>query len=280
LLSLSLSCLSLLCLSLLPATGAFAGPVMTFTSTSATTGFDDAVETQWNDSTFIENGDRYNFVYTLRDEVVVENGMQSTYHYRDVTYDVAGHMRDWALLNVDGTANGAHSVQFNATGTLDATQTARLVDSGDLSFQVFLSLGGGYVPGEVPGYPGLGQPPASPVFADISSGTPVDLSVSAYYDPEQLHYNASVAQTFTAPRDLVTYDYSYLIYANADLLSDQAAFALYGPGYDAGIRNLGYSEFLGVDVVAIPEPGIWMMLLAGAGVLTLSRSTRSTIFRN
>lgn len=259
-------------LSMLFATaGAFAAPVMTFTTTSATTGIDDATESQWTDSTFIEHGERYNFAYTLRDEVVIENGMQSTYHYRDVTYDVAGHMRDWALVNVDGMASGAHSVRFGATGTLDATQTSRLVDSGDLSFQVFLSLGGTYAPGTVPEYPDLGQPPAPPVFADTSSGTPMALSVSAYYDPQQSLFNASMVQTFTRPRDLATHDFSFLILANADLLSDQAAFMLHGPGYDAGIRNLGYSEFLGVDVVAVPEPGTWMMLLAGAGVLAAWR---------
>ncbi|MBB3220247.1 PEP-CTERM sorting domain-containing protein [Pseudoduganella umbonata] len=247
---------------------------MTFTATSATTGIDDAVETQWTDSTFIEHGERYNFAYTLRDEVVFENGMQSIYHYRDVTYDVAGHMRDWTLLNVDGMASGAHSVQFAVTGTLDATQMSRLVDGGDLSFQVFLSLGGSYAPGTVPEYPDLVQPPAPPVFADTSSGTPVDLSVSAYYDPEQLHYIANVHQTFTAPRDLAAYDHSYLIYANEELLSDQAAFMIHGPGYDAGTRNLGYSEFLGIDVLPVPEPGTWMMLVAGAGVLAAWRRSR------
>lgn len=273
--ALRLLLLSLLSLSLsLTAAGTSAAPVMTFTASSATTGIGDAVETQWNDSTFIEHGERYNFAYTLRDEIVFENGMQSIYHYRDVTYDVAGHVRDWTLLNVDGMASGAHSVQFAATGTLDATQTSRLVDGGDMSFQVFLSLGGSYAPGTVPEYPDLTQPPAPPVFADTSSGTPVDLSASAYYDPVQLHYFANVLQTFTAPRDLAAYDYSYLIHANEELLSDQAAFMIYGPGYDAGIRNLGYSEFLGMDVVAVPEPGTWMMLLAGAGVLAARRRPR------
>jgi hypothetical protein len=218
-------------------------------------------------------------VYTLRDLVTVENGMQSIYHYRDVTYDVDGQMRDWILLNVDGMASGAHSVQFAATATLDATQTSRLVD-GELSFQVFLSLSGAYVPGTAPGHPGLAQLPAPPAFADTSYGAPVDLVPSLYYDPEQLHYNASVVQIFTAPRDRAAYDYSYLIYGNENLLSDQAAFALYGPGYDAGIRNLGYSEFLGVDVVPVPEPGTWMMLLAGIGALAACRRSRSGWLRN
>lgn len=276
--SLVLSLLPSLSLSLLFAAGAFAAPVMTFTASSSSTGIANATETQWTDSTFIESGERYNFTYTLRDEVVVENGVQYLYHYRDVSYQVDGQMRDWVLLNVDGTASGAHTVQFSVAATLDTTQTARLVDSGDQSFQVFLSLNGGYIPGTVPEHPDLEQPPAPPVFADTSTGTPQGLEASTFYFPGEHHYTSSVVHVFTAPFG-ADYEFSYLIEGNADLLSEQAALMLHGPGYDAGIRTLGYSEFLGSEPLPVPEPGIWMMILAGVGVLALSRRSRSVVFR-
>ncbi|WP_338768011.1 PEP-CTERM sorting domain-containing protein [Massilia sp. METH4] len=245
---------------------------MTFTANSATTGIAGAVESQWTDSTFIEHGDRYNFAYTLRDELVVENGEHVLYHYRDVSYDVDGHVRDWMLLNVDGTASGPHTVQFNVTATLDTTQTARLVDSGDLSFQVFLSLNGGYDPGAA------GQPGA-PVFSDISSGLPVALTTEPTWYPEDRHFNANASGVFAAPRDLVTYEYAYLIEAGADLVSEQAAFMIHGPGYDAGVRTLSYSEFLGSEVIPVPEPRTWAMLLAGVAVLALARRPRTAVFK-
>lgn len=270
---------SCLALALSSAGGAFAAPVMTFTSTSATSGIADAFETQWADSTFIEDGERHNFAYMLRDVVEVRDGIQSTYHFRDVSYDVAGYVRDWSIVNVDGTASGAHSVRFASTATLDTTQAARLADGGDPSFQVFLSLLGSYTPVAVPGQPGLQPPP--PVFTDTSAGTPAVLPATTTYDPEALHYNAFVVHGFTAPLGAV-HDVSYLIEGNGDLLSNQAAFALYGPRYDAGIRTLSYSELLGVDVIPVPEPRAWMMLLAGVGILALgqrSRATDSPVFR-
>jgi hypothetical protein len=49
----SLLFLSLLC----AAAGTFAAPVMSFTATSAATGIGGAIETQWNDSTFVEHGE-------------------------------------------------------------------------------------------------------------------------------------------------------------------------------------------------------------------------------
>ena len=274
-----LSLLPALSLSLLFAAGACAAPVMTFSASSSSTGIANATETQWRDSTFIESGERYNFTYALRDEVVVENGVQYLYHYRDVSYDVDGQMRDWVLLNVDGTASGAHTVQFSVAATLDTTQTARLAESGDQSFQIFLSLDGNYAPGSIPEYPDLEQPPAPPVFADTSAGAPQGLAASTFYFPDQHLYTSSVVHTFTAPLG-EAYDFSYLIQGNADLLSDQAALMLHGPGYDAGVRTLGYSEFLGAEPLPVPEPGIWMMMLAGAGVLALSRHSRSIVFRN
>lgn len=274
--SLRSSCLSLsLSLPMLfAAAGTFAAPVMTFTATSASTGIANAAESQWTDSTFIENGERHNFTYTLRDELVVENGIQSIYHYRDVGYDVAGHMRDWVLLNVDGAASGAHSVQFAVTGTLDATQVSRLADSGDQSFGLFLALNGSYVPDTVPGFPELGQPPPPPVYADTSTGEPVDLAGWTMYFPDEQIYTSSASHTFTAPLGLPAYEFSYLVYGNADLLSEQAAFMLHGPAYDAGTRTLGYSELLGVDVLPVPEPATWMMLLGGAGLLAMWRRPR------
>lgn len=279
-LSLSVSLLVFLSLSLLFAANASAAaPVMTFTATSASTGIASAAESQWTGSTFIEHGDRYNFTYTLRDELVIENGVHSIYHYRDVHYDVAGQMRDWVLLNVDGAASGAHTVQFTVAGTLDATQTARLVDSGDQSFGLFLALNGGYVPD--PASPDPAQAPPPPVYAETSSGEPVPLPGAwAMFFPDELTFTSSLSQTFTAPLGLPAYEFSYLISGNEGLLSEQAAFMLHGPAYDGGIRNLFYSELLGVEVLPVPELDIWLMLLAGAGVLGLSRQTRAVIFRN
>ena len=196
-----------------------------------------------------------------------------------MSYEVDGEVRDWVLLNVDGTASGAHTVQFSVAAALDTTQASRLAESGDQSFQVILSLNGGYVPGTVPEHPDLEQPPAPPVFADTSTGAPQGLAASTFYFPDEHHYTSTVVHMFTAPLG-EAYEFSYLIQGNADLLSEQAALMLHGPGYDAGVRTLGYSEFLGSRPLPVPEPRAWMMVLAGVGVLALSRHSRSIVFRN
>lgn len=257
----------------LAATGAFAVPVMTFTANHATTGIEDATSTVYSDSSFWETGVRFNIVQTLRDEVVVENGMQTTFHYRDVTYDVQGHWRDAAHIDLDVTPTGAHTAQFYAIGSLVPGQSSRLVD-GNLDFTANLYLAGDYVAGEVPGYPGLLQPPPPPVFADMSSGTPAQLAGSVSYAPDGSFYGNTV-HAFTATRGQAYYDYSYLLYGNGDLLTSRIAFTLFGPGYDEEVRSLGYTQLLGTDVVAVPEPAAWTMLLAGAGVLALARHMRT-----
>lgn len=260
------------------ASAALAGPVMTFTAVFATTGIHHAHESIYSSSSFHEAGGRFNFAQTLRDEVVIENGMQTTYHYRDTTYDVAGYWRDSVRIDLDVMPTGDHTALFHAVGTLVAGQQTRLVD-GDLGFQASLSLTGGYRPGQVPEYPDLAQPPAPPVFADISSGTPTALPGSVSYLADQ-SFSGTASHAFTASRFLPHHEYSYLIHANGDLQTSRMEFALSGPGYDEQIRNLGYTELLGTDVVAVPEPGTWMMLLAGVGVLALARRPRAAVFRH
>lgn len=262
----------LLSLSLLYA-GAHAAPVMTFNANSTASGIPDAIASQWTDSKFIEQGERSNFSYVLRDYVRVEDGMRYIYHLRDVSYDVAGYLRDGVLISVDGLASGAHSVQFNVSAMLDATQAGRLVDGGDLSFQVSMLLNGKYV--ESPA-----GPPAPPTFIDLSSGMPVELAAEMTTEIELRYFDATALDDFTAPRDLFNHEFSYLIEAGEHLLSERAAFTLHGPGYDASTRRLTYTELLGMDVVPVPEPEVWMMLLAGACVLALSRHSRSLVFRN
>lgn len=273
------ACLSAcLCLLLSSATGAFAARVMTFTAVHATTGIDDTSEWISSSSSFWETGNRFNFEYTLRDEVVIENGLQTTSHYRDVTYDVEGHWRDAARVNLDVTAIGEHTAQFWVVGTLLPAEVPRLID-GAPGFQASLYLSGDYVPGPVPEYPDLLQPPAPPVFADMSSGTPVALPGWTNYDPSGSFYG-SASHAFTGPPGQFRFEYSYLLYGNEDLLTSYIDFTLYGPGYDRQTLNQGYTELLGIEVIAVPEPGIWMMLLAGAGVIALSRQSRTVVFRN
>jgi hypothetical protein len=273
------ACLSAcLCLTLLSSTGASAARVMTFVANYATTGIDDTSEWISSSSSFWESGSRFNFAYTLRDEVVVENGLQTTSHYRDVTYDVEGHWRDAAHINLDVTAIGEHTAQFWVIATLLPAEVPRLVD-GLPDFQASLYLSGDYAAGPVPEYPDLLQPPAPPVFADVSSGTPAALAAWTNYDPSG-SFNSSASHVFTGPPGRFQFEYAYLLYGNEDLLTSYIDFSLYGPGYDQQVLNRGYTELLGVDVVAVPEPGIWIMLLAGAGVLMLSRSSRSVVFRN
>lgn len=261
----------------LAATGAYAVPVMTFTANHATTGIEDSTSTVYSDSSFWETGVRFNIVQTLRDEVVVENGMQTTFHYRDVTYDVAGHWRDAAHVDLDVTATGEHTAHFHAIGSLVPGQSSRLVD-GNLAFEANLYLAGDYAAGEVPGSPGLLQPPP-PVFADMSPGTPAVLTGSVTYAPDG-SFSGNAVHAFTATRGQAYYDYSYLLYGNGGLLTSRIEFTLFGPGYDEEVRSLGYTQLLGTDVVAVPEPGTWTMLLAGAGVLALARSVRARAVRS
>ena len=262
----------------LAATGASAVPVMTFTANHATTGIEDSTSNVYSDPSFWETGVRFNIVQTLRDEVVVENGMQTTYHYRDVTYDVEGHWRDAAHIDLDVTATGEHTAQFYAIGALVPGQSSRLVD-GNLDFTANLYLAGDYAGGEVPGYPDLLQPPPPPVFADMSSGMPAVLTGSVTYAPDGT-FSANAVHAFTATRGQAYYDYSYLLYGNDGLLTSRIEFTLFGPGYDEEVRSLGYTQLLGTDVVAVPEPGTWMMLLAGAGVLALARRVRERAVRS
>ncbi|WP_338768013.1 PEP-CTERM sorting domain-containing protein [Massilia sp. METH4] len=255
------------------ATAALAGPVMTFTAVFATTGIEDSSESITSSSSFQEAGGRFNFAQTLRDEVVVENGIRTTYHYRDTTYDVEGYWRDAVHVDLDVVAGSDHTAQFHVVGTLVAGQQSRLL-LGDLGFEASLSLAGAYRIGEVPEFPDLAQPPAPPVFANISAEPPVPLPGSLSYDPENNAFSATATDAFSASRFLPYHEYSYLAFANEDLLTDRIEFTLAGPGYDRQIRNLGYSELLGTDVAPVPEPGTWMMLLAGVAVLVLARRSR------
>lgn len=272
------ACLSAWLSFTLLTTAASAAPVMTFTANHATTGIETANQWITSNSSFWETGTRFNFVFTLRDEVVIENGLQTTTHYRDVTYDVEGHWRDAAQLSLDVTALGEHTAQFWVTGTLLPAEVPRLV-AGAPGFQASLYLSGGHVSSPVPEYPDLQQPPPPPVFADISSGTPAALPAWTNYDPDGTFYSSAV-HAFTGPPGQFRFEYSYLLYGNEDLLTRYIDFTLYGPGYDQQILSQGYTELLGVDVIAVPEPGIWIMLLAGVGVLALSRQSRSVVFRN
>ncbi|WBS02692.1 PEP-CTERM sorting domain-containing protein [Pseudoduganella sp. SL102] len=263
---------------LFAAAGASAAPVMTFTAVYATTGIDDTSASVYSNASFRETGERFNVVHTLRDEVVIENGLQTTSHYRDVTYDVAGHWRDAAHVDLDVTAIGEHTAQFWIIGTLLPAQVPRLID-GAPGFEAGVYLSGDHVSTEVPEYPGLLQPPPPPVFADMSSGTPAALPVWANYDPSG-SFDSGATHAFTGLPGHFRFEYEYLLYANAGLQTSRIDFALFGPGYDHQVLNQGYTELLGVEVIAVPEPAIWMLLLAGAGVLTLSRHSRSQIFRN
>ncbi|WBS02691.1 PEP-CTERM sorting domain-containing protein [Pseudoduganella sp. SL102] len=265
---------------LFAATGVLAAPVMVFNARSATTGIDNLEQWVWVTTSLWETGDHYNFGYQPRDEVVIDddNGLRITYHYLDITYDVDAHWRDWAMISLVGQANGVHTVQFTVDGVLDPAQASRLVD-GELAFQASVFLSGFYEPEPIPGYPGHMQPPLPPVFTNTSSATPAMPPMTTHFGSGREFY-AVAEDLFTAPRDLAAYDFSYLLYGNEDLLTNQVDFMLFGPGYDKEVRHKSYTELMSVEIVAIPEPGIWMMLLAGAGVLTLSRHSRSVIFRN
>ena len=46
------------------------------------------------------------------------------------------------------------------------------------------------------------------------------------------------------------------------------------PGYNARVEHLTQSEYLGLEILPVPEPSTWTMLVAGAAVLGIAGRRR------
>lgn len=250
-------------------TSAHADPLITFDLTASGASGPLAVTT-YSGSAFAGNGIRVNETVSYHDIVETYGNYQYTWHYSAVSWQEQGSYYDYFAANVSGATAG-QSVLLTGSASVDAGHA-----SGPVTFDGFSSITGTYTPVTNPAFPGLVIPPGAPAFASGLSADPAQWATQpafANFAPN-LAFSASANVSYTIDAD-GTSDLGFLLYAPDGLHADYFSLYLNGQLYDAGLYSFAESNYLGFDVVAVPEPSTWAMLLAGAGVLGFARRRRT-----
>jgi len=225
---------------------------------------------------FIESGPRSNIVENRYDEVAIYGNNKYITHYANTTYDVYGFYKDAYIFSgsVSGPEGGTRYAYISGTVTFDPTAATNMAE-GPATMDAGMLFSGTYALAYDPEFPSIPVLPPSPQLA-FGHGTekadlvPVTATTS---------FNAGYFS-------LVGYDdaislvpgknaMQFMFYANPALNPGITTAHIFGPAYDFGTHQRSERLVLGYEVLPVPEPTTWAMLLAGVGILGIARRRKN-----
>ncbi|HEX8606295.1 MAG TPA: PEP-CTERM sorting domain-containing protein [Pseudoduganella sp.] len=257
---------------LLSATAVQAAPLFTFNLTA--NGSTGEIASQPLILTyFSSSSERQNETSVYRDEVWDYGSTRFVTHYADVSYQQHGSYYDSYTFGFNNDTATEASKYVLLTGSVSYDQARA---NGTASLDMSANISGTYTRTPPnPRFPGVRQGPAVPTFAAAQSIDPaelVDLNSRAWFNQDNTFYT-DTDSTFTIGSG--GSELALLLYSTPGLNSEFYSLSLTSHGYDTGLHQFTEVQYLGYEILPVPEPSAWAMLLAGAGVLALSRRRRA-----
>ncbi|GGY97879.1 PEPxxWA-CTERM sorting domain-containing protein [Pseudoduganella plicata] len=250
-----------------------AGPV-TFTIT-AESGAGALTPTYSNTNSLFSGSEKLNVQTVLRDESYISGSYRYVYHYADSTYDQQGGYQDsthWSVYKAD-VAQAPDYIYFKASAEIspDADQTV------PMTVKLYSTAGGTYSSVTDPRFPNVNLLPASATVAVANSHNAADLTTAPY---SYTWFNADGTFDVSNFADIVvpaggTADMAVLFYLPAQLHATSYSFDLTGPLYNEGLHHFSETNYLGYEILPVPEPSTWAMLLAGVGIVGVARRRKT-----
>lgn len=245
-----------------------------FTVTGAGGTIPSFVETR--STNFVENAPRMNAVAGSYDEVTFFGNSKLVSHYATSTYDVSGFYRDIYDFNgdVSGPDGSAKYAYLSGVVTFDPSAAHNM---GEVSPAMDASMlfSGTYVQAFNPEFPSIPMLPTAPQMAVGYGTTKADLTPL----PASTSFNNGMFSqvNFIDGIPLVAGQNAlqFLLYAGADLDPSMTLARVAGPAYDFGTYQRTERAFLGYEILPVPEPSTWAMLLAGVGILGIARRRKN-----
>lgn len=228
------------------------------------------------DTNFVESGTRTNVVNGTRDDVMVYNGYRYVTHYATSTYDVTGHYSDLYIFNgsAGGPEDGVKYAYISGTVRFDPSKAENIGVSSTLNASILFS--GTFTPVFDENNPGVPQFPDAPILSagignDRANLSELNNSGDSPFYADRFAITGSTSFTI-APGDN---DIQFLLYAGANLHPSWALLYVHGPAYNLGTYRRTEQTYLGYEVLPVPEPSSWAMLLAGAAILGIARRRKN-----
>lgn len=222
-------------------------------------------------------GDKLNMRTVVSEETFTFGGYRHVYRWSDTTYDQQGGYRDTAYwLFYDGDAAHAPDyVYFKATASIDPEAN----QSVPMTITTSSSVSGTYSGVSDPRFPNVSLYPGTVTVAAANSHNPVDLiNISSYgstsfYPDGTFYSNVYYGDLVVPPGG--TADMSVLFYLPSQLYATSYSFNMSTPLYDEGLHHFSERTYLDFQILPVPEPSTWAMLLAGVGILGIARRRKN-----
>ena len=230
----------------------------------------------FNYSSF-EGGDKLNVQTVLRDETYTYGNARYVYHWADRHYDRQGGYRDdfWWTFDRGDAALAPDYVYFKAS----AVSNPNAHQTVPMTIKVSSYLSGTYSLVADPRFPNVSIQPGPVTVASADSHNPADLISLA--GPHDTFFNADgtfFVGGYRADKIIPAggaIDMSVLFYMPHQLHATSYSFYLGGSLYDEGLHHFSDTDFLGYEILPVPEPSTWAMLLAGVGILGVARRRKT-----
>jgi hypothetical protein len=247
---------------LLAASAAHADPVFNFNLTA--TNQAGAVSINPYTFTYFSAADERQNVSTVYwDDIWDFGSTRYVWHYADVSYQQQGSYRDSWYMNVSDASADTGIQYLYLTGTV-SYDPMRI--NGVASVDAWADISGSYTMTPNPLFPSVVQLPAFPSVAAAQSIDPANLKTVRgwqYFDQDD-GFSANASMTFAIDNSGES-ELGFLLYSPSGLNPQSYWVSLTGQAYDTGLHQFNETQYLGFEILAVPEPSTWAMLLAGAG---------------
>ena len=226
---------------------------------------------------YFEGGDRLNVQTVLRDVTETYGNTRYVYHWADTNYDRQGGYRDhfWWAFHGGDAALAPDYIYFKAS----ALPNPNAGQMAPMTVAVSSYLSGTYSTSADPRFPNVTLNPGPVTVASADSHNPADLISVPGPNDTWLNADGTFFVAGYRAEKLIpagdTVDMGVLFYIPAQLHATSYSFNLDGSLYDEGLHHFSDTSFLGYEILPVPEPSTWAMLLAGVGILGVARRRKS-----
>jgi PEP-CTERM motif len=215
--------------------------------------------------------ERANEAVAYRDESYVFGNNRYIYHYLDTSFDQTSSRSDRYSLNLDSTTGAQDFVYIKGTVSYDPASLP-----ANASLNALVSASGTYTPRVNPLFPNVALLPGAPTIAMAQSTNPADLAMGHYaissYTADGTFFSAHSEDVVL--NDTGRTELEFLLYGGTGLTLESSMVYLTGYSY-VSTERLTESRFIGMEILPVPEPSTWAMLLAGVGILGIARRRKN-----